>query len=200
MREGCVVAKKGFGNLEPWEINSVREFVLKSRRRRRSTSVAADEDLLQDCMLHWVRARQTLDFRALRDPTAFMARVLENKLRDLARQSHAIKRSEVSLDAIISSFDELIDECQPAELIEAVSPALGSISARFERADAAIDLSRVFGSLTRIQKALCYLIMVEDLSPNESGQVLCISRSTTSRELLRIRGIFLEFGLKNYFH
>ena len=192
------MAKNRDGNLEPWEIDSVREIVRKSRWRRRSTSVASEEDLLQDCMLHWVQARQTLDFRSVRDPSAFMRRVLENKLRDLARHANSSKRNDESADSIVISIEQLTDESQPEELIADSSPVPVGFPARFERADAAIDLSRVFDALTPNQRALCYLLVVEGFLQSESGRILGISRTTTFREILRIRETFLEFGLENY--
>ncbi|HNQ03880.1 MAG TPA: sigma factor [Thiobacillaceae bacterium] len=75
--------------------------------RRRSRSLAREEfdDLVQECLAHWIVVRRKLAPDPGAPPTAYMAQVVRNKLTDLIREQAAEKRAgdqeALSLDAAL---------------------------------------------------------------------------------------------------
>ena len=94
----------GYGDgIQQWEIAVAKKLVGEFRRRSRRLEREEFDDLLQDCLTHWVEVRARLTPSADDPPIAYMARVLRNKLTDLIREQGATKRGgdldTVSLDA-----------------------------------------------------------------------------------------------------
>lgn len=191
----------GYGNgIQQWEIAVAKKLVGEFRRRSRRLEREEFDDLLQDCLTHWVEVRARLTPSADDPPIAYMARVLRNKLTDLIREQGATKRGgdldTVSLDA---AFEDDDNAPTLADLIDgATSGAAGETTAGDGR-DARIDIARAMRNLTPRQRRLCALLGEEGLSIKEAAARLRIPRGTLYEEIKRIRKVFADHGLGDYF-
>lgn len=191
----------GYGNgIQQWEIAVAKKLVGEFRRRSRRLEREEFDDLLQDCLTHWVEVRARLTPSADDPPIAYMARVLRNKLTDLIREQGATKRGgdldTVSLDA---AFEDDDNAPTLADLIDgATSGAAGETTAEDGR-DARIDIARAMKNLTPRQRRLCALLGEEGLSIKEAAARLRIPRGTLYEEIKRIRKVFADHGLGDYF-
>ena len=191
----------GYGNgIQQWEIAVAKKLVGEFRRRSRRLEREEFDDLLQDCLTHWVEVRARLTPSADDPPIAYMARVLRNKLTDLIREQGATKRGgdldTVSLDA---AFEDDDNAPTLADLIDgATSGAAGETTAG-EGRDARIDIARAMKNLTPRQRRLCALLGEEGLSIKEAAARLRIPRGTLYEEIKRIRKVFADHGLGDYF-
>ena len=101
--------KQGNG-LQGWEIAVTKKLIGEFRRRSRSLYREEFDDLLQECLMHWLEVRQQLVPDPGGPPIAYMARVVRNKLIDLARERETDKRrgdqETVSLDDTVGDSEE----------------------------------------------------------------------------------------------
>ena len=186
----------GLGN---WEIATAKKLVSDYRRRHRILQRQEFDDLMQECLAHWIVARRRIPPEPdPRPPVSYMAQVLRNKLTDMVREMSADKRAgdpgALSLDA---SLDGTEDGITLGEVLadEQADPAgSGDVDSRHAR----IDLSRVMALLTPAQQRLCQLLGEEGLSIKEAAERLRIPRGTLYEEIKRIRRIFEQQGLGNY--
>ena len=83
--------KPGHG-LDGWEIAVAKKLVGEFRRRSRMRWRDDFDDLVQDCLLHWITVRRKIDLDPDNPPVGYMAQVLRNKLTDWVREQGAEKR------------------------------------------------------------------------------------------------------------
>lgn len=111
------MALKHGEELQRWEIAVAKKLVGEFRRRSRSLAREEFDDLLQECLAHWLEVRRKLDPDPEGPPIAYMARVIRNKLTDLLRERSAAKRARdfdtVSLDAAVSESDDARTRAPP---------------------------------------------------------------------------------------
>ena len=191
----------GYGNgIQQWEIAVAKKLVGEFRRRSRRLEREEFDDLLQDCLTHWVEVRARLTPSADDPPIAYMARVLRNKLTDLIREQGATKRGgdldTVSLDAPVGDDD---DAPTFADLIDVATSGATGEAAIGEDRDARIDIARAMKKLTPRQRRVCALLGEEGLSIKEAAVRLRIPRGTLYEEIKRIRKVFADHGLGDYF-
>ena len=191
----------GYGNgIQQWEIAVAKKLVGEFRRRSRRLEREEFDDLLQDCLTHWVEVRARLTPSADDPPIAYMARVLRNKLTDLIREQSATKRGgdldTVSLDAAVGDDD---DAHTFADLIDVATSGATGEAAIGEDRDARIDIARAMKKLTPRQRRVCALLGEEGLSIKEAAARLRISRDTLYEEIKRIKKVFADHGLGDYF-
>jgi RNA polymerase sigma-70 factor (ECF subfamily) len=186
---------QGLGN---WEIATAKKLVTEYRRHYRILEREEFDDLMQECLAHWIVARRRIPPKPEpRPPVAYMAQVLRNKLTDLVREMTADKRAgdpgAFSLEAPIDGTE---DGLTLGEVLaeEQVAPESGGIDSRHAR----IDLMRVSALLTPAQQRLCQLLGEEGLSIKEAAEKLRIPRGTLYEEIKRIRRIFEQQGLGHY--
>lgn len=149
--------------------------------------------------MHWISVRGEVDPSREATRTAFMARVLRNKLMDLVRERESDKRKanyeSISLDEPLgdeedsSSLLDIVEETHVREK-EEPGPVLGD--------EARVDLARAMMRLTPHQQQLCQLLGHEGLTVQEVSRKLGIARATIYDELKRIRKVFAELGLEDY--
>lgn len=192
------MALKAGRGLQTWEIAVTKKLVAQFRRHSPGLIRDEFEDLVQECLMHWLEAST----HAIPDPSgpplAYLSRVVRNKLIDLAREREAGKRRG---DLSLVSLDEpLGDDEAPtlAELIDAdggldPAPAAGEATD-----DARIDVAQVVATLTPAQQRLCRLIGAEGLSIKAAAACLGIPRGTLYEEIKRIRKVFAAHGLDAY--
>jgi RNA polymerase sigma-70 factor (ECF subfamily) len=185
--------------LERWELAITTELVVRFRRRSRSLEHETLDDLVQECLTHWILARRKLDPDPGGPPLAYLKRVIHNKLLDLAHEREAQKRhgdlDTVSLDQPLGDAE---DAPTLADLLDANVGERGGHDDPVSAHDARIDLARAMAKLNDSQRRLCHLLGEEGLSIKEAAQRLGIPRGTLYEEIKRIRKVFAEIGLGDY--
>ena len=188
--------EQGLGN---WEIATAKKLVSEYRRKHRILDREEFEDLMQECLAHWIVARRRIPPEPdPRPPVSYMAQVLRNKLTDMVREMTADKRAgdpgAFSLDAPLDGTEDGITLGEVLADEQADPAGSGDVDSRHAR----IDLSRVMALLTPAQQRLCQLLGEEGLSIKEAAERLRIPRGTLYEEIKRIRRIFDQQGLSNY--
>ncbi len=185
--------------LERWEVAVTKELVGKFRRRSRSLERETLDDLVQECLAHWIVARRKLGPDPGGPPVAYLKRVIHNKLLDLAHEREAQKRhgdlDTVSLDQPLGDAE---DAPTLADLIDGNDGEHGDHDDAVTAHDARIDLARAMAKLNDSQRRLCQLLGEEGLSIKEAAERLGIPRGTLYEEIKRIRKVFAEHGLGDY--
>jgi RNA polymerase sigma factor (sigma-70 family) len=185
--------------LDKWEIAVAKKLVGEFRRRSRILARGEFDDLVQDCLLHWIGVRRRIGPDPDNPPVGYMAQVLRNKLTDLMREQGAEKRAgdlgAVSLDA---SVDGSEDGMTLAESLDASESAHSGEDGTTHRHHLRMDLLRALALLTPAQQRLCLMLGEEGLSIKEAAEKLRIPRGTLYEEIKRIRQVFADFGLGDY--
>ena len=185
--------------LYKWEIAVAKKLVGEYRRRSRILGRHEFDDLVQDCLLHWIAVRQKLAPDPDNPPVGYMAQVLRNKLTDLMREQGAEKRAGdlglVSLDATVDGSE---DGVTFAESLDASESAQSGEDGETHRHHVRMDLLRALVRLTPSQQRLCLMLGEEGLSIKEAAEQLRIPRGTLYEEIKRIRKVFAEHGLGDY--
>jgi RNA polymerase sigma-70 factor (ECF subfamily) len=193
------MALKAGKGLQTWEIAVTKKLVAEFRRRSPSLIREEFEDLVQECLMHWLEAST----HAIPDPDgppiAYLSRVVRNKLIDLVREREADKRrgelNAVSLDGPVGDGD---DARTLAELID-IDPVLDpDRQASLTASDLRVDIGKVIEGLTPAQRRLCALFGAEGLSIKAAAERLGIPRGTLYEEIKRIRKVFAAHGLDDY--
>lgn len=185
--------------LQQWEIAVAKKLVGEFRRRSRILEREEFDDLLQECLTHWIEVRGKLAADPGGPPIAYMARVVRNKLTDMLREHAATKRGgdldTVSLDAAVSDSD---DAPTLADVLEGTTTDGVTDADAASRNDARIDIAKALQRLTPRQRRLCTLLGEEGLTIKEAAARLRIPRGTLYEEIKRIRKVFAEHGLGDY--
>jgi len=187
------------GLFQHWEIAIVVKLVREFQLRWRALALEPTEDLLQDCLIHWLAVRRDTDPARRITRNAFMARVVRNKLMDMVRERESEKR-RVNYDAV--SLDD------PASYKDDGEVSFDRLDETFEQRQSGeddiveqevrVDLLDAIRRLTPLQQRLCLLLVYHDLTPKEVGRRLRMSPDAISEELTRIRQVFAQLGLGDY--
>ena len=182
---------KGF--FHDCEIAVAKNLVNEFRQVQPCLQQEGFEDLLQECLIHWLFVRDGYDPTREASQQTYMGRVLRNKLTDIVREQEADKRKishlTLSLDEPLrdgndsDTLTDTIPETQPASILQ--------IGLK-------IDLLRILEKLTPKQQELCHLLGPGGLSIKEASECLETPRSTIYDEIKRIRKIFSKEGLGEY--
>jgi RNA polymerase sigma-70 factor (ECF subfamily) len=193
------MALKAGEGLQRWEIAVTKKLVGEFRRRSRSLAREEFDDLVQECLAHWIVVRRKLAPDPGAPPTAYMAQVVRNKLTDLIREQAAEKRAgeqeALSLDAALDGSDDGLTLADLRADTESTKP---DDPGAVERRHARIDIGRALAGLTPIQRQLCQMLGEEGLSIKEAAERLRIPRGTLYEEIKRIRRVFADQGLGDY--
>ena len=185
--------------LQQWEIAVTKKLVGEFRRRSRSLAREEFDDLVQECLAHWIVVRRKLAPDPGAPPTGYMAQVIRNKLTDLIREQAAEKRAgeqeALSLDA---ALDGTGDGLTLADLLADDESAQQDEAGAVDRHHARIDIGRALALLTPIQRQLCRMLGEEGLSIKEAAERLRIPRGTLYEEIKRIRRVFADRRLGDY--
>jgi RNA polymerase sigma factor (sigma-70 family) len=185
--------------LDKWEIAVAKKLVNEFRRRSRILVRDEFDDLVQDCLLHWIGVRRRIAPDPDNPPVGYMAQVLRNKLTDLMREQGTEKRAGdlgmVSLDATVDGSE---DGMTLAESLDASESAHSGEDGTTHRHHIRMDLLRALARLTPAQQRLCLMLGEEGLSIKEAAERLRIPRGTLYEEIKRIRQVFADFGLDDY--
>ncbi|HMW31219.1 MAG TPA: sigma-70 family RNA polymerase sigma factor, partial [Plasticicumulans sp.] len=157
------------------------------------------DDLMQECLAHWIVVRRKLAPDPDAPPVGYMAQVIRNKLTDLIREREADKRAgeqeALSLDAALDGSD---DGLTLADLLAEEESAQQDEAGAVDRHHARIDIGRALARLTPVQRQLCRMLGEEGLTVKEAAERLRIPRGTLYEEIKRIRRVFADQGLGDY--
>ena len=185
--------------LEKWEIAVAKKVVGEFGRRSRILGREDFDDLVQDCLLHWIGVRRRLAPDPDKPSVGYMAQVLRNKLTDLMREQGAERRGRglgaISLDATVDGSE---DGMTLAESLEASESTHAGEMGETHRHHVRMDLLRAMARLTPSQQRLCVMLGEEGLSVKEAAEQLRIARGTLYEEIKRIRKVFADHGLGGY--
>jgi RNA polymerase sigma-70 factor (ECF subfamily) len=193
------MALKAGEGLQRWEIAVTKKLVGEYRRRSRSLAREEFDDLMQECLAHWIVVRRRLPPDPDAPPVAYMAQVIRNKLTDLIREQAADKRAgehdALSLDA---SLDGSEDGVTLADLLADTESTQPDDPGAVERRHARIDIGRALERLTPVQRQPCQMLGAEGLTIKEAAERLRIPRGTLYEEIKRTRQVFADQGLGDY--
>ena len=193
------MALKAGEGLQRWEIAVTKKLVGEYRRRSRSLAREEFDDLMQECLAHWIVVRRKHPPDPDAPPVAYLAQVIRNKLTDLIREQAADKRAgeqdALSLDASLDGSD---DGMTLAELLADSESAQPDDPAAVDHHYARIDIGRALARLTPVQRQLCQMLGEEGLTIKEAAERLRIPRGTLYEEIKRIRKVFADQGLGDY--
>jgi RNA polymerase sigma factor (sigma-70 family) len=193
------MALESGAGLAQWEIATIRKQVSEHRRRHRILEQWEFDDLVQECLLHWITIRHRIGPRDDgKPPVAYLAQVVRNKLTDLIRELLSDKRAgdpgALSLEGPVNGDEDDLTLGDILADSTSEDPAQSGIDLR----DIRIDLRRALQGLTPAQQALCRLLGDEGASVKAASEQLGIPRGTLYEEINRIRQRFEAFGLDGY--
>ncbi|MBK7458292.1 MAG: sigma-70 family RNA polymerase sigma factor [Betaproteobacteria bacterium] len=193
------MALKPGDGLDKWEIAVAKKVVGEFRRRSRILRREEFDDLVQDCLLHWITVRGSLDCDPANPPLGFMATVLRNWLADLVREQGAEKRfGDLGMPSLDATVDGSEDGMTLAESLDASESTQAGEMGETHRHHVRMDLLRAMARLTPSQQRLCVMLGAEGLSVKEAAEQLRIPRGTLYEEIKRIRKVFADHGLDGY--
>ena len=187
-----------YGDLfEDWEIAIAWKFASAFAAEQDHPESENIEELVHECLTHWVLVRDRYDAARGASQRTFMARVVRNTLRDMARSRRAYRRRAnyvaVSLDEPLGSDESsstLADELDEAAGVCERCDATSRIGLR-------LDLGKAVKSLTPRQRKICHHLR-DGYSVTELSRILKTPRATVYDELKRIRSSFAKRGLEDY--
>lgn len=150
------------------------------RRRYLCLRLEEYDDILQECLLHWIAVKPSFDPSKGVLLATFMNRVLTNKMHSMARLLSAEKRRAFSTSAPLDEMPE---------------PGGGD---DYSGMELRIDVSAAMSGLSRRQRKLCALIGGEGLNIAQAGRRLKTPRTTLYTDLRHIKDIFTRANLGVY--
>lgn len=184
------------GLFQAWEVAVAKNLVYEFQGKWRCLDIDDFEDLLQECLIHWLFVKDRYDPKAEASEKTYMGRVVRNKLNDIVKDHDRLCRrgsqNAVSLDK------PLFDEENSPTLLDAMAENKDRVSDLWLHTELRIDLSHAYQKLTPAQKKLCDLLGDEGLSINEASEILKKPRGTVYEEINRIKAIFRKERLYEY--
>ncbi len=183
------------------EIKRALLLVRKFKARREFLEREDTQDLLQRCLSHWYFKQEKFDpLRKVKRET-FMSTVIENLLEDINKHNERLCRREDFLSVPFRSTDGDFDDDLEQELDMNDSSDVPVEDKNF-REVINTDLKRLMANakkrLSKRQLELCRLFQQEGLSMRSVSKKMNIPRATLFDEILRIREVFRQEGLKDY--
>ena len=182
------------GLFESWEIAVAKRLINDYRKAWSCLGREGFDDLLQECLVHWLDVRDGYDSGRDASKQTFMAKVIKNKLGNIIEKSTAEKRKTI-YESI--SLDTPLSDDEDAPTLKDKIPDTKS-TPRQTDIDLKIGLSRAYQKLTPQQQKLCKLLGEDGLSMTEASKEMKKHRRHLYREIARIRAVFEKEGLKDY--
>ena len=186
------------GLFNDWEIAIAKKLVGEFKGRWKCLEEEDFEDLLQECLIHWLFVKDGYDSTREASQKTYMSKVIQNKLTDLVREREADKRK---ISQFTVSLDEPIGNEEDApSLIEKIDEKTISDSPQdtFQQVQLKIDLSKAIKKLTPQQKKICHFLGEDGFSIKQVSEYLKTPRSTIYDEIKRIKTIFMKENLEDY--
>jgi RNA polymerase sigma-70 factor, ECF subfamily len=190
----CLMANLSYkGLFEGWEVAVAKKLVGEFKKQWRCLGTDDFEDLLQECLTHWLFAKDKYDPSAEASVKTFMGRVVRNKLSDIVKERGRDKRK------VYQSCESLDQPLNDEEDASTLLDLLPDDEADFRLSvELGIDLPKAIRKLTPLQREICGLISEAGSNVTDISRQLGIRRKAVYREIERIRAIFENEGLKNY--
>ena len=183
------------GFFEDWEIGIVKNIIARFRKEKRCLKLEDFDDLVQECLIHWYFVKEKYDPSSKASLKTFMARVVKNKLSNIAKEYRRDKR-KVFQKSI--SIDQPLSEDNDSTLSDSLSTENTSHPNFKSQLELQIELEKTMQKLSPQQKEICKYLENETVSIKDISQHLNIDRGTVYREIKRIRAIFEEDKLKDF--
>lgn len=184
------------GLFQNWEVAVAKKLVYDFKEKWRCLDIDGFEDLLQECLIHWLFVKDRYDPSAEASEKTFMGQVIRNKLNDIIkdhdRQCRKGSQNAVSLD------EPLFDEEDAPTLLDTIAEDHGRSSGLQVRAEIKIYLDRAYQRLTARQKRLCALLGENGMSIEDASKVLKTHKCTLYRDIQTIKEIFRAEKLHEY--
>ena len=181
------------GLFKDWEVGVAINVIRDLKDNWKWLERVDEEDLLQECLAQWVFARDRYDPNGSASKSTYMARVVRNKLIDIAREQSSDKRKAAyKSTSIHQSLNDEDEDSSSLLDIHAFCPDFST------QAELSISIEQAFSQLTDTQKALCRYLRDGYSNMTELGKILGISRASVYREVGRIRYVFKKEGLKDF--
>lgn len=182
------------GLFESWEIAVAKKVINDYRKEQKCLEREGFDDLLQECLIHWLDVRDRYDPKRGASKKTYMAEVIGNMLRKLTEKARADKRKTIYESV---SLDEPLNDDEDSRTLKDKIAASNDAPPQIN-SELRTELSRVFQKLTPQQQKLCRLLGEEGLSISEASMRLDKHRMIIYREIARIRELFEKEGLKDY--
>lgn len=182
------------GLFEGWELAVAKRLVNDYRKQWKCLEREGFDDLLQECLMHWLDVRDGYDAGRDTSRQTFMAKVIRNKLGNIIEKATAEKRKTI-YESI--SLDKPLSDDEDAPTLKDKIPDTKSAPPQ-TNLELKIELSRAYQKLTPQQKKLCKLLGEDGLSVTEASKEMKKHRRHLYREIARIREVFEKEGLKDY--
>jgi len=182
------------GLFESWEIAVAKRIIDDYRKKHKSLEREGFDDLLQECLIHWLEVRDRYDASRGASKKTYMAEVVRNVLGQLSEKTRTDKRKTI-YESI--SLDEPLNDDEDAPTLKDKIPQSNDVLPQI-KSELKIELSKAFQKLTPQQQKLCRLLGEEGLTISEACRRLDKHRMIVYRELARIRELFEKEGLKDY--
>jgi RNA polymerase sigma factor (sigma-70 family) len=186
------------GGFEFWEIETAKAVVRSHVVAHGRFTDFDEEDLVQECLLHWWQQRDRYEEGRGASRRTFMNRVLTNKLRDIHRLERAEKRSSfrtaLSLDATVGSEEA----ASLGDLLADPDPA----AQPYDRAETSERRERILRASRRLTPRQRQLAdgLAAGRSISELSREHRVSRDTLYGDRKRIQAIYRAEGLDAYLH
>jgi len=183
---------------QKWEIAVTRNLVRQFQETCPSLKRDFVDDLTYECLCHWLSEKDKCDVQKIEKPKKYLAKVITNKLCDLVRRRSAEKRSGYFL---AESLDKFLEDNPNAECFinnSVIDQAIGGVETEV-RDELRTRLDRVFKTLTPQQKKVFIALRDEQLTITDLSIRLKVHRITIHREINRIKQLFEDEGLREFF-
>ncbi len=176
-------------SVEKWEITVTKKVVSERLLKWPTLRREGFDDLVQECLIYWLKKRSDCNLADKGKPEVYMARVLKNHLSHILCHIRSEKNKPVYQSESIDEFLEDDDSAKP----------LGSAfrSRIAENPALKTDIEPVLKELTPEQKKICALLL-DETSPLQVSKRLKKHHSYVYREIERIRQLFESKGLKEH--
>jgi len=182
---------------QPWELKIAKGMVGKFLQKYLQLSWNEFEDILQECLSHWVSVKGQYDPQRGASMETFMGNVIRKKLMQIWRDMESDKRKVSHL--MVSLNEPLCQEEDSATHLDQLSDQPGEKGeTQNEQACLKIDLAKTLCRLLPRQQELCTYLSDENTSIQEISQKMGIPRTTVYDEIKRIRKFFYDEGLEEY--
>ncbi len=178
------------GLFENWEIGVAKKIIRNQKGKWKCLERIDEEDLLQECLTHWLLRRETFNPESGAKKNTFMARVILNKLMDIVREQSSDKRKVIHQCS--SLHQPVNDEDESPLLIDTLASKF-DLKAHIEIRSA---IEHSLSLLTSSQQKLCKLLKEENMRIEDLSKALGVERTTVYRQIKRIRQIFENEGVK----
>ncbi len=179
-----------------WEIAITKKLISEFKKQWTCLKYEDFDDLLQECLSHWYRVREKFDPAKKTSIKTYMAKVIKTqllyKVRPLSAKKRKTDQVSISLDEPVSDEEgaktlaEEIPDTRPGAVDEALKNELKQ------------RLKKVLEKLSPEQREICRLMGEEGLSIPEASKVLNKHRSFIDRQIIRMRRLFKNEGLREY--